>query len=60
MQTETKEVVLIFTWLASAIAVGALCGLGGCYLTERTKQKAIEAGLVEKNGAAGYTIWTKP
>lgn len=51
-----------WTTFACVVIVALICGaLGGCYLTEQTKQEAFKAGLVQKqNPGSAYTIWSKP
>lgn len=47
--------------LITLMLVAGLCGMGGCYISEKTKWKAIEAGLVEKEEPSITSkVWTKP
>lgn len=52
------------TWTAIAILASLcliVCSLGGCYLSEKTRQEAMKAGLEEQeNIGIGGFHWAKP
>jgi hypothetical protein len=60
MKLEMDEPACFTTCIVSTLLVIGLCLMGGCYLTEKTKWKALDAGLVEREGYRVRSVWTKP
>lgn len=55
------ETAGLTTWACLATLIIGLGSISGCYLTEKTKWKAFEAGLVEKKEPINsVSVYTKP
>lgn len=51
----------VTTTILGLALIAGLCGMSGCYIVERTKCKAMEAGLVEAEvPGVNVRVWTKP
>ena len=60
MKIEMDDQTEFTVCFVALLLIITLSFLGGCHITEATRQKAFSEGLVEKNDTAISTHWEKP